>query len=74
MKLVRIGQAGLERPGLIGHAGDLLPGDLTNTGTPPGVCMGRKPLLFLNVGKEIELGIEKLGRRQHQVIAPDYGR
>lgn len=52
----------------------LLPGDIITTGTPPGVGMGMKPPLFLNVGDEIELGIEKLGRQQHKVIAWDHGR
>lgn len=47
----------------------LLPGDIITTGTPPGVGMGMKPPRFLKVGDVIELGIEKLGRQRHQVIA-----
>lgn len=52
----------------------LLPGDIITTGTPPGVGMGMNPPVFLNVGDEIELGIEKLGRQRHRVIAWDDGR
>ena len=46
----------------------LLPGDVITTGTPPGVGMGMKPPVFLDVGDVIELGIEKLGRQRHRVI------
>ena len=49
----------------------LLPGDIVSTGTPPGVGMGMKPPQYLEVGDIIELGIEKLGRQRHQVIAWD---
>jgi len=49
----------------------LLPGDIITTGTPPGVGMGMKPPQFLQVGDVIELGIEKLGRQRHQVVAWD---
>lgn len=52
----------------------LLPGDIITTGTPPGVGMGMNPPVFLNVGDEIELGIEKLGQQKHKVIAWDHGR
>jgi len=52
----------------------LLPGDIITTGTPPGVGMGMKPPVFLNAGDEIELGIEKLGRQRHKVIAWNDGR
>lgn len=48
----------------------LYPGDLMITGTPPGVGMGRKPSpLFLAVGDEMHLGIDKLGT-QRQKLAP----
>ena len=47
----------------------LLPGDVITTGTPPGVGMGMKPQVWLNEGDVIELGIEKLGRQRHEVIA-----
>ncbi len=39
----------------------LEPGDLINTGTPPGVGMGMKPPVWLQVGDVVELGIDGLG-------------
>ncbi len=48
----------------------LEPGDLINTGTPPGVGMGFKPPVWLQPGDVVELGIEGLGRQRQQVIAP----
>lgn len=49
----------------------LEPGDLINTGTPPGVGMGFDPPVFLGPGDVIELGIEGLGvQRQSVVRAP----
>jgi 2,4-didehydro-3-deoxy-L-rhamnonate hydrolase len=49
----------------------LEPGDLINTGTPPGVGMGRKPQQFLQPGDVVELGIDGLGtQRQHLIAAP----
>ena len=45
----------------------LLPGDVISTGTPPGVGLGQKPPLYLEVGDVMELGIEGLGQ-QRQVI------
>jgi len=49
----------------------LEPGDLIDTGTPPGVGMGQRPPVFLQAGDLMELGIEGLGRqRQHVVPAP----
>lgn len=48
----------------------LEPGDLINTGTPPGVGMGHDPQLFLAGGEVITLGIDGLGfQRQHVVPA-----
>lgn len=48
----------------------LEPGDLINTGTPPGVGMGRTPPVWLEAGDIMELGIERLGvQRQHVVPA-----
>ncbi len=35
----------------------LLPGDIITTGTPPGVGLGMKPPMFLNVGDVMTLGI-----------------
>jgi len=46
----------------------LEPGDLINTGTPPGVGMGAKPPVFLAPGDVMELGVEGLGT-QRQVVA-----
>jgi 2-keto-4-pentenoate hydratase/2-oxohepta-3-ene-1,7-dioic acid hydratase in catechol pathway len=49
----------------------LEPGDLINTGTPPGVGMGMSPQQFLKAGDVVELGIEQLGtQRQRFVVAP----
>jgi 2-keto-4-pentenoate hydratase/2-oxohepta-3-ene-1,7-dioic acid hydratase (catechol pathway) len=45
----------------------LQPGDVISTGTPPGVGLGQKPPVFLNVGDKIELGIDGLGE-QTQVV------
>ena len=47
----------------------LEPGDLINTGTPPGVGMGMTPQRFLRDGDEMELTITGLGV-QHQVCRP----
>jgi 2-keto-4-pentenoate hydratase/2-oxohepta-3-ene-1,7-dioic acid hydratase in catechol pathway len=52
----------------------LLPGDIITTGTPPGVGMGMTPQVWLQEGDVIELGIEKLGRQRHRVIAWNEGR
>ena len=47
------------------------PGDLINTGTPPGVGMGMNPPQFLQVGDVMELEIEGLGgQRQSCIAAP----
>ncbi|PZS33164.1 MAG: ureidoglycolate lyase [Pseudonocardiales bacterium] len=49
----------------------LEPGDLINTGTPPGVGMGFRPPIWLQPGDVMELGVEGLGsQRQHVVAAP----
>lgn len=45
----------------------LLPGDMIATGTPPGVGMGQKPPVFLNVGDRVTLTIDGLGE-QHQLV------
>jgi 2,4-diketo-3-deoxy-L-fuconate hydrolase len=48
----------------------LIPGDLLITGTPPGVGMGHKPNpIFLAVGDEMHLGIDKLGEQRQKVVA-----
>ena len=41
----------------------LEPGDLINTGTPPGVGMGFEPPVWLQPGDVMELGIDGLGQR-----------
>jgi 2-keto-4-pentenoate hydratase/2-oxohepta-3-ene-1,7-dioic acid hydratase in catechol pathway len=48
----------------------LEPGDLINTGTPPGVGMGLRPPVWLQPGDVVELGIEGLGRQRQHVLAP----
>jgi 2-keto-4-pentenoate hydratase/2-oxohepta-3-ene-1,7-dioic acid hydratase in catechol pathway len=48
----------------------LEPGDLINTGTPPGVGLGMRPPTYLQVGDVMELGIDGLGAQRQTVIAP----
>jgi 2,4-diketo-3-deoxy-L-fuconate hydrolase len=48
----------------------LEPGDLINTGTPPGVGMGFDPPIWLQAGDVVELGIEGLGQQRQTVIPP----
>ena len=49
----------------------LEPGDLINTGTPPGVGMAMDPPAYLREGDVVELSIEQLGtQRQRLVRAP----
>jgi 2-keto-4-pentenoate hydratase/2-oxohepta-3-ene-1,7-dioic acid hydratase in catechol pathway len=49
----------------------LEPGDLINTGTPPGVGLGMKPPTYLAPGDVMTLGIEGLGmQRQRLEAAP----
>lgn len=44
----------------------LEPGDLINTGTPPGFGMGMTPPQYLQEGDVVELSIRGLGvQRQH---------
>ena len=47
----------------------LEPGDLINTGTPPGVGMGFNPPIWLRAGDVMELGIEQLGSQRQAVKA-----
>lgn len=47
----------------------LEPGDLINTGTPPGVGMGQSPQVFLRGGEVMTLGITRLGAQRQRVIA-----
>jgi len=46
----------------------LEPGDLIDTGTPPGVGMGFRPPRYLNPGDVVELGIEGLGVQRQQIV------
>jgi 2-keto-4-pentenoate hydratase/2-oxohepta-3-ene-1,7-dioic acid hydratase in catechol pathway len=48
----------------------LEPGDLINTGTPPGVGMGHSPQVWLQPGDVMELGIEGLGAQRQNVLGP----
>ena len=49
----------------------LEPGDLINTGTPPGVGMGMTPPLYLKPGDVVGLGIDGLGVQEQRVVAWD---
>ena len=46
----------------------LEPGDLINTGTPPGVGMGRRPERYLQPGDVLESRIEGVGRMRHELV------
>ena len=48
----------------------LEPGDLIDTGTPPGVGMGLQPQVWLKAGDVMEVGIEGLGIQRQAVIHP----
>ncbi|MGW2721218.1 fumarylacetoacetate hydrolase family protein [Streptomyces sp. NPDC001492] len=48
----------------------LEPGDLINTGTPPGVGMGLTPPVYLQPGDVMELGIQQLGTQRQRVLGP----
>jgi 2-keto-4-pentenoate hydratase/2-oxohepta-3-ene-1,7-dioic acid hydratase in catechol pathway len=48
----------------------LEPGDLINTGTPPGVGLGFTPPVWLQPGDVMELGIEGLGSQRQNVLGP----
>ncbi|SEB57979.1 2-keto-4-pentenoate hydratase/2-oxohepta-3-ene-1,7-dioic acid hydratase (catechol pathway) [Streptomyces melanosporofaciens] len=48
----------------------LEPGDLINTGTPPGVGMGFTPPVWLAPGDVMELGITGLGAQRQRVLGP----
>lgn len=48
----------------------LEPGDLINTGTPPGVGMGHDPQIWLRPGDVMELGIDGLGGQRQRVVGP----
>ena len=46
----------------------LEPGDLINTGTPPGVGLGQKPPVYLKRGDSMRLEIQGLGSAKQRVI------
>src|SRR3954466_16385185 len=46
------------------------PGDLLNTGTPPGVGRGFAPPVWLQPGDVMELGITDLGAQRQHVVGP----
>ena len=48
----------------------LEPGDLINTGTPPGVGMGLNPPVWLRPDDVMELGIKGLGTQRQRVLGP----
>jgi 2-keto-4-pentenoate hydratase/2-oxohepta-3-ene-1,7-dioic acid hydratase in catechol pathway len=48
----------------------LEPGDLIDTGTPPGVGFGAKPPRYLKEGDVMTLGIDGLGEQRQVVVAP----
>jgi 2,4-diketo-3-deoxy-L-fuconate hydrolase len=48
----------------------LEPGDLINTGTPPGVGLGFTPPIWLQEGDVMTLGITELGTQRQIVIGP----
>jgi 2-keto-4-pentenoate hydratase/2-oxohepta-3-ene-1,7-dioic acid hydratase in catechol pathway len=48
----------------------LEPGDLINTGTPPGVGMVHSPQIWLQAGDVVELGIDRLGSGRQPVVGP----
>jgi 2-keto-4-pentenoate hydratase/2-oxohepta-3-ene-1,7-dioic acid hydratase in catechol pathway len=47
----------------------LEPGDLINTGTPPGVGLGQNPPTYLHGGETMTLSITRLGTQTQHVIA-----
>jgi 2-keto-4-pentenoate hydratase/2-oxohepta-3-ene-1,7-dioic acid hydratase in catechol pathway len=58
---------------LVHHLSQFLvlePGDLVNTGTPPGVGMGFRPPVWLQPGDVVELGITGLGSQRQRVVGP----
>jgi 2-keto-4-pentenoate hydratase/2-oxohepta-3-ene-1,7-dioic acid hydratase in catechol pathway len=55
----------------ISHFMTLLPGDIITTGTPPGVGMGQKPMVFLKPGQTMRLGVTGLGEQKQRVVASE---
>ena len=46
----------------------LEPGDLINTGTPPGVGMGKSPQRYLKPGDVMTLGMDHLGTQRQKLV------
>ena len=46
----------------------LQPGDIVITGTPPGVGLGHKPPVFLQVGDVMRVGVQGLGEQEQRVV------
>jgi 2,4-diketo-3-deoxy-L-fuconate hydrolase len=47
----------------------LEPGDIINTGTPPGVAMAMAEPRYLRAGDRVDLGIDGLGRQRQRFVA-----
>jgi 2-keto-4-pentenoate hydratase/2-oxohepta-3-ene-1,7-dioic acid hydratase in catechol pathway len=47
----------------------LQPGDIISTGTPPGVGLGQKPPVYLEIGNVMTLGIDGLGTQRQTVVS-----
>jgi 2-keto-4-pentenoate hydratase/2-oxohepta-3-ene-1,7-dioic acid hydratase (catechol pathway) len=47
----------------------LEPGDLVNTGTPPGVAMGMPDPAYLHAGDVMTLGITGLGEQRQELVS-----
>jgi 2-keto-4-pentenoate hydratase/2-oxohepta-3-ene-1,7-dioic acid hydratase in catechol pathway len=47
----------------------LEPGDLINTGTPPGVGLGLTPPVYLHAGQTMTLGVSRLGAQTQHLVA-----
>lgn len=45
------------------------PGDIINTGTPPGVALGMTEPVYLKAGDVVELGITGMGRQRQTFVA-----
>ena len=56
----------------LSHFMTLNPGDIITTGTPPGVGMARKPLVFLKLGDEMSLNIDNLGSQKQKVFSYEF--
>lgn len=49
----------------------LLPGDIISTGTPPGVGMGQKPMVFLKPDQTVRLSVVGLGVQEQRTVAAE---